>query len=439
MKNKSNLFFDNVCFEMERISNTGKYIGLSAAVLFAELEAFFPDYNYYFIGRDMEYYFYISEFLSEKLFKRCHLLNISRASMYSPLLKDYCLSKGILERPAVLIDSGFAGSVIEHIQNIINEVNLPLVLIRSENHNIIQFNAVQKTLDIDIEESVISKKRKIENGLEYLPHVNSKVTEYAKNADDVEEIWSVNPEYAKKYYVLIQEQKDFWEIDNNRLCFEKIRSVFIQFIHLLKPRYDRTEIVLDFDSIINEKIRRYKSMHLLACGDSLYTVPIGFEGFLLYLKKMSDSGNMNLSIYSENNVSLLYDCLQCGRLNEVALRSMNWKIVDPKKQSKRENMIFFPTEDISNQTAYHFQHDYSKILEYMEDRKLPFSEEKHIDVAVIDILKWSIGKSFLLDILSNRSMLDPYIMLDEERVGQVWKLLLDNTYDADIKKGKMYE
>jgi len=323
MKDNCDLFLNGVYFNAKRLSDTGKYIGLSAAVLFAELEAFFQDYDYYFIGRDMEYYFYISEFLSEKLFKRCHLLNISRASMYSPLLRDYCLLKGILERPAVLIDSGFAGSVIEHIQNIINEVNLPLVLIRSENHNIIQFNAVQKTLDIDIEESVISKKRKIENGLEYLPHVNSKVTEYAKTADNMEEIWSVTPEYAKKYFLLIQEQKEFWEIDNNRLCFEKIRSAFIQFLNLLKPRYECTEVILDFDCIINEKVRRYKSMHLLTCGDSSYTIPIGFEGFILYLKKMSDSGNMNLSIYSENNASLLNDCLQRGRINEVALRSMN--------------------------------------------------------------------------------------------------------------------
>lgn len=410
-------------FDVTGLSEAGGRLVLSSVLLLAELNALFPEYNYYFIGRDMEYYFHIAELLSEDIKSKSVLLNVSRASMYDPLLREYCIEHGILRNKAILIDSGFAGSVIEHIKKEFSETDIPIALIRSENPNIIQFNAVQKGLGMLLDSSVIEKKRFVENGLEYLPHPYSKVTSYVRKNGHIEEVWNISEEYSVQFEKLMEELRTYFIDDERQQAFAELCDCYASCVDCLRPSYDAIELVLDFDSIIDGSNSNYYCTYELKVDKKRFRVPIGLDGFLMWLKRMSNSGNIKLFAYSRKNAALLDRVLECGRINNVALRDMGWKLVAPEFANERLGIIRFPSRDIKPDEKYHFQHDYSSILEYMENNRFCGYRRQETDV-IDDNLSDPVVLGLFLDILSNKNNLDPYIFLDERRIGKLWDLFL---------------
>lgn len=86
----------------------------------AELLALYsPDTEFYFLARDSEHLYDVARLVTENTAaaKRMHLLNVSRANMIDPNLKDYLKQEGISEetlsagKKVLFIDTGFSGTI----------------------------------------------------------------------------------------------------------------------------------------------------------------------------------------------------------------------------------------------------------------------------------------------------------------------------------------
>lgn len=85
----------------------------------AEMIAFYPSQNYYFLARDMEYNYLLAHALfaqHPKMLDRIKLLNVSRISKGSRFLLNYLEESGftseeLKKRPAILLDSGYEGNI----------------------------------------------------------------------------------------------------------------------------------------------------------------------------------------------------------------------------------------------------------------------------------------------------------------------------------------
>ncbi len=93
----------------------------------AALVELYPTEHIYFLARDAEYLYDLLRVLGQEdkaLNTRIHLLNISRKNQNDPNVKKYLAQEGLSEAAlskggrAVLIDTGFRGSIIKTVQNL---------------------------------------------------------------------------------------------------------------------------------------------------------------------------------------------------------------------------------------------------------------------------------------------------------------------------------
>lgn len=90
----------------------------------AEMMAFYPTENLYFMARDGEYLYDMARILfrgEQQILDRFHLLNVSRVSMESDLLNEYLIQEGftrdqLTARRAVLIDTCCEGTIDTEIR-----------------------------------------------------------------------------------------------------------------------------------------------------------------------------------------------------------------------------------------------------------------------------------------------------------------------------------
>lgn len=96
--------------------NEHPYLEASISYL-AEIEAFFPDHEIFFLARDCEYLYQIAQRLhinNPKRLSEIHVLAVSSNVSGHLNLKHYLEQKGLLrksDKPALLVDTGFDGSI----------------------------------------------------------------------------------------------------------------------------------------------------------------------------------------------------------------------------------------------------------------------------------------------------------------------------------------
>lgn len=97
-------------------------------VLLAQLMTFFPDSEYYFLARDIEYLYDTARVLFRNqpaMLKRFHVVPISTVLSKSSGLKEYLTSHGVTKaklkgRPALFVDSCCAGTVPDNIKAVLH-------------------------------------------------------------------------------------------------------------------------------------------------------------------------------------------------------------------------------------------------------------------------------------------------------------------------------
>lgn len=95
------------------------------ALFLAQLEAFYPENELYFLARDAESLYDLSQVMWSATHhkNRFHLLNVSSITMNSPYLREYLSQEGIhpaslSQKKIVLIDTGYSGTIITKIREL---------------------------------------------------------------------------------------------------------------------------------------------------------------------------------------------------------------------------------------------------------------------------------------------------------------------------------
>ena len=151
------------------------------------LEAY-PDHDLYFLGRDGEYLYDFSRaILSESERKKVHLINVSRANVDDPHIRDYLDQQGISERhfqkgkKIVLIDTGYYGTMIEKIARLFPEIpesQIKKHLVLSEKKTIPSTKVFFKYLDPWSAYKESQQMHGKLNLIEHLPHQTKKSTSF---------------------------------------------------------------------------------------------------------------------------------------------------------------------------------------------------------------------------------------------------------------------
>ncbi|HLV58100.1 MAG TPA: hypothetical protein VKY81_04415 [Natronosporangium sp.] len=161
----------------------------SAVGFVLQLCAWYPRRRLVFLNRDMEYHHTVAVRLG--VGARVTSLDVSRAAIGSPLLRPYCLARGLADAgPVVLVDSGFEGNVAKAVAAACPEAEAAIHLLHSFDPAVPGSHFALELLTGRPVLPMAQVRARIEELIERRPHATGKVTGYVR--DGVR----VRPEHA---------------------------------------------------------------------------------------------------------------------------------------------------------------------------------------------------------------------------------------------------
>lgn len=412
----------------------------SAMILLIELLLLFPDRDIFFIARDMEYYYYAAKMLFSELpeYKdKFHILNVSRDTIRSVLLKKYCEQEGVSGKKVLLVDTGFNGNIITKIKKIFSMEDIEGCLICSESPKYCSLYAVMLAYNLNYEESPVTRKRVIENMLEQLPHYTNKAHKYRLMNGKIEPVSYPADKVWKKLSLQI--------MSFIRLYFgqPKVRntwsSIFIRFKSLVDyikiHNTNRILLNLDADCLFNHEAslktdskRIYLNNGLNRCT---IKVPFGFADFLRDIKDKTREGNFNVRFVSNSQPIEWINCLVIsGKFNGHTLHYYGISIDDIKDLDSWK-IINYPgsfINDIKKENNNRLDHQkcFTKVWEIVEKITMTnYIQTDELSTKISSVLNVPEGKGFIRDILEGFYQHRYRIRLKPELIGAMWNIILE--------------
>lgn len=260
----------------------------------ATLMEFYKDQNIYFLARDSELVYDAALLIKgEQSNDRLHLINVSRANMGHSNLPDYLASNGIDERSLtqgpglVLIDTGFAGTIPNRIQQLFPEQlrkKLKSHFILSSNPQIpsgysflIHLNPLANTLSpTKMHGSIVSYEHmpRFNNRSDHYQLINdvwNPLTSEELNSDD----GSVNPGLAQKY---MESLKATWLNPGFQDEILNFRQTISELVALFRSEHPRAAKILALFKFLSEENGLERPIKEAFLRDLIAVQNINFSG-----------------------------------------------------------------------------------------------------------------------------------------------------------------
>jgi hypothetical protein len=429
----------------------------STEAFISELLLFYPGRKIYFLARDMEYHYDISQLLLEEhpeLQQKFKLINVSRESLKSTKLKQYCVQEGFLEEAKiVLVDSGFNGNIIERIKTQFKNIDIKGHLIFSENPSYPSSYATLQSLGIALYQDRWFCKKNIEQQIEQLSHFEGKAIEYEFHHEKLkpvskkactQDIWrnqSIKIMESIRYKIDCNEKKtwkerfeilkslvDLVRVKNTKKVIVTLNADFL-FKNLMPYNQENYEILsFPVNSSIGNCVNRTPQLTSIL-------VPFGFADFLREVKERKEDGYLRVRLVSNCHLQewisdLINSPTFCGKtLRYFGIETENtskhlesdwYELTYPSRQ--KDNYLREDFDD--SQTP---QKSFTKLWRQVDklNGQLEISQEQ-IALTLQLINGLPEGRGFIRDILEEHNQHRLGICFRSEIIGAIWNLIISN-------------
>jgi len=417
----------------------------SAKVLIAELLLFYPYRDIYFIARDMEYHYDISQILLKDKpdsRRRIHLINVTRDTLGSSMLKAYLTQEGFVSnRRIVLVDSGFNGNVIKGIADAFPSMDIIGFLIMSENPNYGSSHAAMSHLEISVNDAPSERKKKIETQIEQIAHYTCKAVAYERYDNKIEPTSRIDETWRRRALQLMGRIRELVDRPAAILDWHQGLEEFEYFLNLLKTSRTRRVLVeLDVDCLYQKLATSCSNGAEDGClaednPSILSKLPFGFMDFLRESRRRSEDMRFRVEFVSSSG--------NCRRISELMTATYpngknlacfgivsappaedkgsidDWAVVNYSSILRAEPSI----QDASDGTTH--QKAFIELWRRVDSLTIqPAVSSEEIQKNLESVARRPEGRGFIRDLLEQHRAHQLGIDLRDEMVGVVWDTLV---------------